>query len=134
MQRYFCIFSNGCSGIIHSGETVFLRRIENLVKHLRWSLYSWNFYAKGSILDGWLSSKYSSVIKSAEKDCFYLLFSIHFSGAFIHSHKIIDNHNIHKIKTMTTVSYDYGLSDGSFRLYYKQQYFIDSECLIYGLR
>ena len=73
-------------------------------------------------------------IKLAEKDNFYFLFSIYFSGAFIHSHKIIHNHNIHKIKTMTTLSYDYGLSDGSFRLYYKQQYFIDSECLIYGLR
>ena len=104
LQRYFCIFSTGCSGIIHSGETVFLRRVQNLVKHLRWSLCSWNFYGKSSTMDGWLSSEYASVIKSAEKDCFHFLFSIDFSGAFIHSHKIIHNHNIHKIKTMTTVS------------------------------
>ena len=55
-------------------------------------------------MDGWLSSEYASVIKLAEKDCFHFLFSIDFSGAFIHSHKIIHNHNIHKIKTMTTVS------------------------------
>ena len=55
-------------------------------------------------MDGWLSSEYASVIKSAEKDCFHFLFSIDFSGVFIHSHKIIHNHNIHKIKTMTTVS------------------------------
>ena len=43
-------------------------------------------------------------IKLAEKDNFHFLFSIYFSGAFIHSHKIIHNHNIHKIKTMNTVS------------------------------
>ena len=43
-------------------------------------------------------------IKLAEKNNFHFLFSIYFSGAFIHSHKIIHNHNIHKIKTMTTVS------------------------------
>ena len=35
---------------------------------------------------------------------------------------------------MTTVSYDYGLSDESFRLFYKQEYFIDYGCLIDGLR
>ena len=55
-------------------------------------------------MDDWLSSEYASVIKSAEKDCFHFLLSIDFSGAFIHSHKIIYNLNIHKIKTMTTVS------------------------------
>ena len=43
-------------------------------------------------------------IKLAEKNNFHFLFSIYFSGAFIHSHKIIHNHNIHKIKTMTAVS------------------------------
>ena len=59
-------------------------------------------------------------IKSAEKDYFHFLFSIHFSGAFVHSYKIIHSHNIHKIKTMTTVSYNYGLSD--------------SGCLNYKLR
>ena len=83
LQRYFCIFSTGCSGIIHSGETVFLRRVQNLVKHLRWSLCSWNFYGKSSTMDGWLSSEYASVIKSAEKVasifCFLLTFQVRLS-------------------------------------------------------
>ena len=73
-------------------------------------------------------------IKSVEKDYFNFFFSSHFSGAFIYGHKIIHSQNILKIKTMTTVSYDYGLSDGSFTLFNKQEYFIDSGCLIYGLR
>ena len=55
-------------------------------------------------MDDWLSFKYASVIKSAEKDCIHFLFSIQFLGAFNYSHKIIHNHNIHKIKTMNTVS------------------------------
>ena len=32
---------------------------------------------------------------------------------------------------MTTVSYDYGLSDESFTLFNEQEYFIDSGCLNY---
>ena len=65
------------SGSTHSVETFFLRRIQNLVKYLKWRLFTKKFYAKSSTLHDWLCSECASVLNRQKRITyiFYFLFT-----------------------------------------------------------